>query len=260
ALPVPGNDFADTRQLGYGFALPFVIAPLAAISLVVALFAAVTGARSPVRSNDASRGAVWNLLVITAFMVFCAKITPALWAARYNIELVAGCAYLVHWCAGYIGATRANDAAATFAVLSHAVSLYWASPGYGIDLTKAKMLEHMPPAERATHYPMSWAMTPEAAAARDRELGPGARIAFMDDMIFPGLLWNADYSNIAVYIPRDPSTDVMLRRFDASGATWVVVQEGSGIAHALDAKGGRWESVGRFDNGCCDTAFRRKRH
>jgi hypothetical protein len=253
ALPVPWHDVADMREFGYGFALPFLLFPLSAVSagvaVIVLLLRGLGAARRPEREDHLT-----NLLVVGVYVVYTLKTSPAIGSPRNHIQVAAGCAYLIHWLATYVRSARFDEASSCLATLCHAVSLYWAKPGFEVDWSTAKKVAAMPAAVRATQTFSEWKMPSAAIAARDKELTAGTLTLFMDDTVFPSTLWNETFSNQIAYAPREP-VDAMLKTFDASTATWVVVRNNSPL-HAAMATREHWERVGLVGND--DAAFRRR--
>src|SRR6185369_2228203 len=81
AAHTPGHDFADTLVHSHGLAIPWVVLPIAAIALPIAVLRALRsllGAPSDARTN--------NLLLVAIPMLATLPLSPAPWALRYNVH------------------------------------------------------------------------------------------------------------------------------------------------------------------------------
>ncbi len=247
SVPVPGHDFADTRVYGYGFAVPFLLLPLGAVIVGALLFVGLRWAlerlvRSGIRGVDGRTPCAIVLAGIFFAMVY---LSPGLWLSRYNIHLVAGLLFLVAWATGYARAPRLGDATASVSIIFSLVSLWWAQPGWGFDIQSALEFAKLRPDRRALHAAAEWSIDDPVAEARERELGPGAVLAFTDDVAFPGQLWNEHYSNRLEYVPGELGGEGALERLDQIHARWFTVGPQSALYGTIRAHPERWQEVGR---------------
>ncbi|HEV3194407.1 MAG TPA: hypothetical protein VGY54_28115 [Polyangiaceae bacterium] len=247
SVPVPGHDFADTRVYGYGFAIPFLLLPLDAVLLVVLTIAGVRWAAQRLVLHPAAQAdaRIPCALVLAAVFFAMAYVSPGLWVPRYNIHLVAGLLFVIGWATGYARAPRLGDGVASFTIIASLVSLWWAQPGWGMDIQTALEFAKLPADRRAAHAPAEWAIDDPVAEARERELGPGAVLAFTDDVAFPGQLWNENYSNRLEYVPTELGPQGALERLEQIHARWFTVGPQSALYSTIRAHPERWQEVGR---------------
>ena len=254
SLPIPGHDYADTRLYGYGIAVPFLLLPLDAVLAPLLAFA---GGRWVLRRLVAQPNIVHSFgqrsrdtrtlcaIVLASIFFAMAYVSPGLWVTRYNIHLVAGLLFLVAWATGYARAPRLGDGVASVAIITSLASLWWAQPGWGFDIPSALEFANLPPARRATHAAAEWSIDDPVAEARERELGPGAVVAFTDDVVFPGHLWNEHYSNRLVYVPGELGAQGALDRLEQIHARWFTVGPQSELYATIRAHPERWQEIGR---------------
>jgi hypothetical protein len=261
SIPVPGKDFADTRVFGYGLAVPFLLLPLGGVGAVAALVFWVRRQLGHIWPREQAEDPLntGNLILVVIYMLFTAYVSPQLWQARYNLQLAAGFMFSIQWLSAVGGRHRLASEAAAFSAVVFLVNLWWVSPGWGMDIKAALSFANQPNVVRAQIAPDEWAIEPEVAAAREREQGPGAVLAFSDDVTFPGVLWNDRFSNILTYVPMKGTGAEQLAAVEASGATWAVSSGGSPLFQALSAATSTWERIGLASRGMPTTAFRRKR-
>ncbi len=256
ALPTPGADFPDTRLLGYGFAFPSILLLLATISLIVAVAVFLLRCAGVDRRQQFGDN-VGNLLLVTAFMIYTAMVSPCVWASRYNLHLAAGVAYLVHWLGQQLRSVRFDDAASVLATFSHMMSLYWAVPGFEVDWTKARQFAQVSTEQRAGASVVDWTIPSTTALARNRELTPETKSFFTNSVGFPSLLWNEQFSNQIHYLP-DGSAEEALSILEREHATWVALGAGGRLEHLLRGRPNGWEFIGKFDR--FSNAFRSRPH
>jgi hypothetical protein len=260
AVPIPGGDFPDTRVYGYGPGAGFVLLPLAAAGLaaavVVATLTAVRKRTTPAQVHDAARAT--DILVVAILLLLSVRVTPALWSARYNLHLVAGAAFLASYLFATLRAPRLGGALATTLCVVNLMMITWARPvAWGFTLPQALAYARIPAAERATLYRATWAMSPSVAAARERDLGPGALVLY-SDVHFPALLWNERFTNRIRWVATT-GEDVgkLIGELDPA---WIVGPPDSDLYRAASAATERWESIGEVaDLDPAPIVFRRRR-
>jgi hypothetical protein len=247
SLPIPGHDYADTRLYGYGIAVPFLLLPLDAILVALLAFA---GGRWLLRRLIAGNGEPKDTrtpfaIVLASIFFAMAYVSPGLWVTRYNIHLVAGLLFLVAWATGYARAPKLGDGVASVAIITSLASLWWAQPGWGFDIQSALEFAKLSADRRATHAAAEWSIDDPVAEARERELGPGTVLAYTDDVVFPGQLWNEHYSNRLEYVPGELGDQGALQRLEQLHARWFTVGPQSALYGAIRAHPERWQEVGR---------------
>jgi hypothetical protein len=151
---------------------------------------------------------------------------------------------------------RASEGLAAVAIGTSLVMLYWADPGWSCDISTALTLAKMTPEERASFEAAGYSYETKAAAAREREIGPGDVVAFTDVYAFPSLLWNEQFSNKVVYL-QSGGGDSFLSRCDTINAKWVVATTGTPEFQALRSHPDRWSEVGYMTKNQEWMAFRR---
>jgi hypothetical protein len=241
--PKPGVDLPDTKQFGYGLAIPFMILPLAALALPwIAMEAAAALLR---RVGGDGKGSdptqVGNLLITALPPIATALHSIALYISRYNYQVVAGLFIVMSWIGRRL--PRVAEAAIATCAMTGIMWLYWAKPAWFVDFKEATLLAKLPASERATRTTAGWSIAPETARARDRELGTGDVLAFTEDGDFYSLLWNERFSNRIVFVPLAPA-DRMMAQLEADHAKWFVT---SSLTAAFDASPS-WQRVGNMSS------------
>jgi hypothetical protein len=251
-----GSEFPDTGTWAWGWGLVFLVLPLAAVAAAVLVTSVARAGATRLLSSasitdrereDNNLAIVWLLFFMSAVSVHI------LWHPRYNLHLVAGLMLLVHWLSR--NARRLGEGAVIFCILSNVLYLWWAAPGWGAGFDQARQYFKMTATERATRATAGWAMEPEVALARERELGPSSVTVFTDDLLFPSLLWNEKFTNRIAYVPHVAPADFVAQA-EAKGADWIVVGPGD-LDAALAAQRGRWVSIGIASKAGAIRAYRR---
>ena len=251
AAPVPGHDFHDTRVYGYGLGIPWLVVPIALLALpllFVSVFREWFGSRNEVRAM--------NLLVTLVPAAIAIPLSPELWSARYNINVVASAMLLVQWAATRFRARAFNDSAASVCVATGIMMLYWAFPRWTVTFDEAMSLAGKGPSERLLFPGAVWSIQAGATASRERDLGPGDVAIYTDDYEFPALLWNEHLSNRVVYVPYQ-APDEFMNQVDRLHAKWVVVSPRLPVYQSLE-KRPDWEPTADVATNIHWLAFRRK--
>jgi hypothetical protein len=251
AVYVPGHDFHDPRVWGYGMGFPFFVLPWAMLMLPVALLVVISSVFKKPFDNK-----TWGLLVISMAIGATWPLAPQKWFARYNIQIVAGLAFVAAWSGTRRWTRRASNALAAIAVGTSMIMLYWAEPGWSVTIDSAKKLWDMTPEERASWESISYSFESKAAAAREEEIGEGDVVAFTDVHTFPSLLWNERFSNSVIYI-QSGMGDSFLSRVDSVGAKWIASTPGTVDYQTLKSHPTRWEEVGLMSQSPPWVVFRR---
>jgi hypothetical protein len=251
AVPVPGRDFHDPRVWGYGLGFPFFVLPWA---LLMAPVVIVCIARS-LFTKSFDRVA-WNLLLVVLPIAATWPLAPQKWFARYNLQIVAGLAFVASWSSTRTWVRRASEGLAAICIGTSLMMLYWADPGWSVDIPTAFTLAKMSPRERASFEAAGYVYESKTAAAREEELGPGDVVAFTDTNAFPSLLWNEQFSNVVTYI-QSGGGESFLSRCDTINAKWVVATAGTPEFQALKSHPTQWAEVGYMCKQQDWMAFRR---
>jgi hypothetical protein len=253
----------------YGFAWAWVVLPVFGVTVfVIALrwlttFIAtrVARVRTPGPEDESLASAMMLAVVASTSLYF----SPAIFIARYHVASLAMLAGCLAWLVSRWKTPRLSDDVALFAQLGSVIMMYWAP-------TKHEFVYLYPPSQIVSWLKVPYPRreledigTPEhprllvspvnaaVGAAREKELGPGAVIAF-DYIDYYALLWNNDYSNRAVWVssPTDP-----LGEAERANATWIYTRSGTTLSTQLTASP-RWELVGPLENEGQGNAWRRK--
>lgn len=251
AVPVPGQDFADTRRHAFGYGLSYVALPLLLIALVQSFRDWAYGRRAV---TGASIGTLL-LLFLIGLLTFLSS--PAFYWARYSLPfpalaLVVLAAFFARKPKGISGE------GAMFAMfLLNGVTLAWAEPRWDVPLLTAIDLASVDAEERAYAETSPLLFSPGARRWREEHLTRGDVVGFDDDTAFIANLWTEGFENTAIYVPFHSRTQY-LDQLDTENVVWVAVRRGSteDVALANDA---RWhfqemvindtqlyERVGRF--------------
>lgn len=241
-LPKFDEQFADSRDNGYGNVAPFLIFPLSIIALgMLALRNAKHLLR--IRTHGRTTPAADFLLLLIAGLTLVAFVqSPAYWWARLNLHIIVVAFVLSAWLIG-AGRLRIVGEVLSFALIAVGMlTLIWSTPRWDVDLDGMNTLLHKSPRERIAH-PMNHLVMPrETAIAREAELGHGDVVAFTHHP-FIGTLWNESYSNEVVHVPYRGER-AFLADLEAHRAKWVVVQSGGSELYALARHADEWQRIG----------------
>jgi hypothetical protein len=254
SAPVPGHDWPDTRTWGYGLGIPWLVLPVGLLALLVAILKYVAYVLGLVPRDNRLE----NLLFVVFPMLMTIPMSPALWAARYNLHLPVMFILLVAWLFG----TRSllQEAFTSIVVMTSLMMLWWAEPGWITHFSTALYLAHQSPRDRAAFHSAEYSMARETALARDTELGRGDIAGYTNTVHFPGLLWNEWFSNRIEYFPPSGDPTQLIDRVEQSNAKWLAVGQGSAEWQVIATRTANWEQVGLASTtGPPSVAFRRKR-
>jgi hypothetical protein len=248
---LPAAGWLDVIERGYGYAIPWVVLPVAAVAIGVAL---VVATRELVFHRKL--GSVSNLLWVSVIGLVSLKTSPGLWIARYNIQIVAVLVFFVAWLGGRPKCHRLGEGAVVAAIALSIMAMTW--PGFFMGVSDATLgrLLHSGPRTRATIPTMGWGMPEPIMAAREQELRDDDLLVFTDDVNFPALLWNERFSNRIEYVHFVDAAN-FLTKLDSLGAKWVVVRPGFPASTAVLSKPTAWGEVGDATLGYVTKAFRR---
>jgi hypothetical protein len=248
----PGQDFFDTKVHSYGYAIPWIVLPAAAIALPIAAFLALRGLRS--RTDD--RGAK-NVLLVVLPLLATAPLSPALWLGRYNIHVAAALIVAAVWGFSQRGWRRFSEGAMGASIIVSIIMLWWADPGWGITRAQLMELANLSTDARAAYEWPMYAVPTKTALARERELGDGEVVVFTDEFFsFPSLLWNDRFTNRLLWVHFDGAESFLKKIADAR-ARWAVAVPGTGEYVALREARQQWQEVGLMTTTGSWTAFRR---
>lgn len=249
----PIGGMPDIHDRDYGYALTWVVMPFTGIGIV----RATLGAWSELRWG-APRVAC-NMMLVVGVGAFSLYATPSIFTGRYDVHIAAMAIVLA--CHALSGARwkRLREGVLVAGIALSIVPLYWTRGWYfGMNVDHISELLRRPASDRESMNGEDWDIPERVAKLRERELGPGDRVAFTQEILTPGTLWNFRFSNVVSMVAFENSTQfsAALAAFDPK---WVVVADKGAARHALDQRAGTWEYVGpatTIDDGAI---FRRKR-
>jgi hypothetical protein len=237
----PTGGVGDILARDYGYGVPWVVAPLAAVAALVIVFRALRG-----RLQRAPAPLAENALLVAGLGVLFLLLPPGPTVARYNIELVAIAMACVAYLAGSRKeATRFHEGAVACTLILSVVPWVWTGFLGGLEMDAgdiARLFRH-PAEERASMNFASFQMPPATARRREEELGRGDLTVFTQDEIFIGVLWNHRFDNRVEYVAFQ-SAPSFLARLDERCAEWVIVGRQSGGRAALETRASSFQQVG----------------
>ncbi|MDP9001385.1 MAG: hypothetical protein M3O46_14885 [Myxococcota bacterium] len=241
----------------YGIGLTWVAFPIAAIAVGVLCIALVRDVLARVlripawRLPDESRSIAPVVLTLLAMLA----LSPALWSARYQIAAVGLVLAVVAWAVSRRPLYGLGEEVAVLLTVMSIVSFFWTTPRTWLKWSEALAFAKIPYPERE-FTPASaidakleiWNGSPvtrDVGIEREKQLGPGAILAFPDNYgVYMALFWNNTFSNRVVYVPSGPNYVDRLMEVDA---TWAYCATGDPVCSALSAPHSGWEVVGVLD-------------
>ncbi|WP_437593329.1 hypothetical protein [Sorangium sp. So ce1000] len=251
----PTGGIGDIIARDYGYGVPWVVVPLAAASLLVAV---ITAARRRLTGDPDAR--TENALLVGALGVAFIMGSPSLNIARFNAHIVAIAMIGVAWLGGSLRrGKRFHEGAVMGTLLLTMIPMFWTDWFFGLDFKGIAALLRLPARERATMNAQSFQMPRTTAQARERDLGPGDLVVYTQEMAFPGVLWNHTMSNRVEYL-EFRSAATFLAEVDRLHPRWVVVGGASPGRAALETRSAEWQFVGTALQQDKLVAFRRVRN
>jgi hypothetical protein len=248
-LPVAGA--GDIVHRGYGYAVAWAILPVAIIAVPVVI--ATAAAEIFVLRR---RGTATNLAWVLIPTIVGLRATPSLDIARYNLHLVGALIFATTWLVSRNSWGRAREGLVSVATVLSIIPLFWMNGwgwywGAGDDMSVR--LKHPLSSPHAYVDRPSFDLL---AKQRSKEILAGDRVAYDDDIWFPGSLWNFEFSNRVEYIPFT-TKEAYLARIERFDPRWVAVGDNGAARKALEETG-RWELVGQLLSADACVVLRRK--
>jgi hypothetical protein len=237
AVPVPGQDYADTRRHAFGYGLTFLGLPL----LVVAFFHFARRWLEQRREGAEPPGRLLALF-FAGLLTFVSS--PAFYWARYALPFPALSLVLIVAWLGHRPRGISGEGPMLAMFLVNAITLAWAEPRWDVPVERAIDLVSVTAEERVYGDTSPLLFSDHARRWREEHLGPGDVAAFDDDTAFIGNVWTDGFANRVEYVPFH-GRDEYLGALDALNVVWVVVRRGSTEDHALSGDP-RW----RFQEMC----------
>jgi hypothetical protein len=217
----PGADHFDIMNHGYGYGIPWVAMPLAAIAMVFALARSLAARLSSVPSPRTD-----NLIVTSVPLLISAPLSPALWSARYNLHVAAVILLLAAWAVSGRGLRLFGDVPAGACLVMSFLFIYFTSPpAFALSIDEARRLAKLDPVERASfEWPNHWGLH-AFQLRRETELHRGDVVAFTDPYLFPAYLWNERYENEVIFVRYEGGPE-FLKALDDAHVKWVTTHSG----------------------------------
>lgn len=242
-LPKPDEQFADSRDNGYGTAGAFLILPLAIFGLLRLVWrVSARVVTAPFRAAPPSHSDEPWLLLLTLVAGGAFAMSPAFWWARLNLHIVVIGFVLAGYLVGSFRSRRLAEAAMGGAILLGAVNLYWSKPRWDVGFEAMRTLLSESERERIAHTLNDIVMPNETARAREGELHSGD-VLVVTTHPFVGTLWNEHYTNRVIYV-RFHGRAAFMSELERLHAKWVVVQSTGSEASALRQDSAHWASIG----------------
>ncbi len=224
---VPMMGLGDVIARGYGYALAWVVGPLALVGVVLGAIASI-------------RAAQLRLLLLAT--VACVFTAPSLGGhnARYDIHIVACLLAVVTWLLSRARWKTVRVQALASAMVLSMVPFSWMG-GFGWYWVSTKHPEDVLRHPLESRVALARPEFDAIAQAREREIGAGDVVVFDEKVDFIGALWNFHFSNTVEYVPF-----VSRKSFAAELARrkpkWVAIGDSDEAKSVLESEA--WEYVG----------------
>jgi hypothetical protein len=246
---VPKGGMHDVMRHGYGLAIMWVAGPLAVLALLVWLLTL---------GRDIGRRPLGEgVLGIGALAVLCLVwlvVAPNFGQPRYNLHIVGVLLVMGVWLLRGPRLERLREGLLGAMLVLSIVPLFWMNDANVTTIAEEKERLGHPFASRAFSLQPSFDLLERE---KEDELGPGDEVIFSADVVFPGLLWNFEFSNRVDYLEFTNAKEFLAKLTDLD-AKWVCVGASSGAKRALD-QSPAWTPIGRTNPGLNEVAFRRRR-
>lgn len=251
SLPTPGKETSDTRDNGYGNALPVTVFPLA----LLAAFALLIGVVRARIEGRKLRPDERTLLILLLLGGISGGLVPAIWWARLHLHLVIVALALCAWLLRERRWRHLNQALIGLVLAIELTTLAWSSPGWALSFDQSLELAKLSRRERRVlDLAASTRMPTAIARALEQEIGPGDLVVTDGHYLFLANLWNWSFSNHVRFIDCLKQGSFSKLAHDA-GATWVIASQPQ-CRLQMTQDPAHWQHVGRVDRNA--VAFRRK--
>jgi hypothetical protein len=238
AYEAPIGGVPDAQQRGYGYALAWVVGPVALVGVFMGASAALKELFRLRERTEAS-----NVGLVILVMIMCSLAAPNLGGneARYNLHVVACVVAIAAWVLARPGWRAVRRVAIPVSMALTLIPLTWMR-GVGWYWVSTKHYEDVFSHPLAARVVLPRPEFDIIAEARERELHAGDLVVFDQNVTFIGALWNFDMSNRIEYVPYAQPRD-FVREVEQRRPTWVAVGESDEARKTLEATN-RWEYVG----------------
>ncbi len=236
--PHIGENYHDTGRHAYGYALPFIAAPLLIVAAPVLVFTWLERLRDRV-----SRTRLTALCFCLFFGLLVQVASPGHHWSRFSLAFPAAALVVIGWWLAQNARQRLEEGVLGAMLVLNALTLLWAVPAWDVTVSEALELSRMTLAERNLADTSHCLLPSDTRRRRDQDLQPGDVAIFTDDIGFVGNLWNDDFSNRVLYVPYESRSE-FLARLDEVHAEWAYVRSDSSEAAILRTVTDRWEPLG----------------
>ncbi|MBN8611701.1 MAG: hypothetical protein J0L92_13995 [Deltaproteobacteria bacterium] len=236
--PHIGENYHDTGRHAYGYALPFIAAPLLIVSAPVMVWAWLASLRDRVR-----RPRMTALAFCLFFGLLVQVASPGHHWSRFSLAFPATALVVIGWWLAQNARQRLEEGVLGAMLVLNALTLLWAVPAWDVTVREALELSRMSLAERNLADTSHCLLPSDTRRRRDLDLQAGDVAIFTDDIGFVGNLWNDDFSNRVLYVPYE-SRAQFLARLDEVHAEWAYVRSDSTEAGVLRSATDRWQPLG----------------
>lgn len=246
----PGTGLADVIRHGFGYAIPWVVFPLAVLGLVRSAGKLTIALVTRTWSSD-----LLNLGLLILLGAAFTWLTPTLGRnSRYNVHILVCLLAVVSWLLSTLRWQRFREGILGASIVLSIMPLFWMNGWlWSFGATDDWTVAIHPFGSRAHLEHPNFELL---AAARDSELGAGDVAAVDEGTLFIGELWNFEFTNDVKMVNCGGESRQCLRDLDALNAKWV--SAGSDRARkTLDASP-KWEVVGKMTSEDGTMVYRRK--
>jgi len=238
AYNAPIGGVPDAQQRGYGYALAWIVGPIALVGIVLGASAAI---KELIGLRERTEATNVGLLIVA--LVMCCFAAPNLGGneARYNLHVVACVVAIAAWALARPRWSAVRRVAIPISMALTLIPLTWMR-GAGWYWVSTRHYEDILAHPLAARVVLPRPEFDVIASAREHELHAGDLVVFDDHITFIGALWNFDMSNRIAFVPYKNARD-FVRSVDERAPKWVVVGESDEARKTLEATG-RWEYVG----------------
>lgn len=236
--PHIGENYHDTGRHAYGYALPFVAAPLLLVAAPVLVWTWLAQLR-----DRASRTRLGALTFCLFFGLLVQVSSPGHHWSRFSLAFPATALAVIGWWLAQNARQRLEEGVLGAMLVLNALTILWAVPAWDVTVAEALELSRMSLEERNLADTSHCLLPADTRRRRDQDLQAGDVAIFTDEIGFVGNLWNDDFSNRVLYVPYE-SRDRFLERLDEANAEWAYVRSDSSEASILRNATTRWQPLG----------------
>lgn len=245
---VPMGGMHDVMRHGYGLAIMWVAGPVGVVAVLVWGF---TLGRDLVRRTLGE--SVFGIGTVIFPLLVWLAVGPNFGQPRYNLHIVGALLVACAWLLRGRPQERLREGLLGAMLVLSIIPFFWSG--------KANVTTVEEEAERVLHPFANRAYSDHPSfdlleRQKYEELGPGDEVVFSQGIIFPGILWNFDFSNRVDYVAFTTAPE-FLAKLTELNAKWVCVGDGTAARRALE-QSGQWVLIGRTTQETKEFAFRRK--